>query len=56
MISIGILGGTGYTGKKLIQFCSNHPFVKDFEVYANTTANENLSTLFPDIEGLVEDK
>lgn len=56
MISIGILGGTGYTGKKLIQFCSNHPFVKDFDVYANTTANENLSTLFPDIEGLVEDK
>ncbi|MFA6025367.1 MAG: N-acetyl-gamma-glutamyl-phosphate reductase, partial [Ignavibacteriaceae bacterium] len=47
---------TGYTGKKLIQFCSNHPFVKDFEVYANTTADENLSTLFPDIEGLIEDK
>jgi len=56
MISIGILGGTGYTGKKLIQFCAAHPFVKDFEVYANTTANENLSTLFPDIEGIVEDK
>jgi len=56
MISVGILGGTGYTGKKLIQFCSAHPFVKDFEVYANTTANENLSSLFPDIEGMIEDK
>ena len=56
MISVGILGGTGYTGKKLIQFCSAHPFVKDFEVYANTTANEHLSTLFPDIEGMIEDK
>jgi len=56
MISIGILGGTGYTGKKLIQFCSAHPFVKDFEVYANSTADEHLITLFPDLEGIVENK
>ncbi|MCX6150513.1 MAG: N-acetyl-gamma-glutamyl-phosphate reductase [Ignavibacteriales bacterium] len=56
MISVGIIGGSGYTGKKLIQFCNNHPFVDGFEVYGNITAGENISTVFPEMSGWVDDK
>jgi N-acetyl-gamma-glutamyl-phosphate reductase len=51
MHSIGIIGGTGYTGKKLIQYLTLHPFIEDFEVYAKTSAGENLYEIFPDLNG-----
>jgi N-acetyl-gamma-glutamyl-phosphate reductase len=53
MISVGIVGGTGYTGKKLIQFCSAHPFVEDYQVYSGKSAGENLYDYFPDLMGLI---
>lgn len=54
MLSVGLLGGTGYTGKKLIQFCHQHPYISSFEVYANSSADETLWNLFPDLTGTVE--
>lgn len=54
MYSIGIIGGTGYTGKKLIQYLATHPFITEFQVYAKTTAGENLHDIFPDLDGLVD--
>jgi len=56
MISIGIIGGSGYTGKKLIQFCSQHPYVEDIEIYGFTKAGESLNTLFPELVNVVADK
>lgn len=56
MLSVGLLGGTGYTGKKLVQFCHQHPHVSSFEVYAHTTADELLWNVFPDLAGSVENK
>ncbi len=56
MISVGIIGGTGYTGKKLIQFCENHPFIEEYEIYANSSANEYLNNLFPDFYGVIPNK
>ncbi len=53
MISVGIIGGTGYTGKKLIQFCNAHPFVKDYQVYSGKSAGENLYDYFPELAGLI---
>ena len=55
MISIGIIGGSGYTGKKLLQFCENHPFIKDYKVYANKSAGQNLSQIFPDLVDQITD-
>ncbi len=55
MISVGLIGGSGYTGKKLLQFCSVHPFVKNIKVYGHTTAGEKLSTVFPDLLNIIED-
>jgi N-acetyl-gamma-glutamyl-phosphate reductase len=54
MLSIGIIGGTGYTGKKLIQYLALHPFIKDYKVYAKTSAGENLHNLFPDLSGYID--
>lgn len=55
MISVGIIGGSGYTGKKLLQFCSSHPFVGKIKVYGHSTAGEKISSIFPDLLNVVED-
>lgn len=52
MISVGIIGGSGYTGKKLVQFCDNHPFVNDYKIYANSSAGKFITELYPDLEGI----
>lgn len=56
MISVGIIGGSGYTGKKLVQFCSQHLFVDNFEVYGFTKAGETLYGLFPELMNAVSNK
>lgn len=53
MISVGIIGGSGYTGKKLVQFCNSHPFVEELKVYGNSTAGQNLYDLFPEFNNIV---
>lgn len=56
MISVGIIGGTGYTGKELIKFCSQHAFVKEYKIYANSSAGESLFSLFPDLIGILDNQ
>lgn len=56
MISVGIIGGSGYTGKKLIHFCTQHSFVENFEVYGFSKAGETLYNLFPDLVNISVDK
>ncbi len=55
MISVGIIGGSGYTGKKLLQFCENHPYVSDYKVYGSKSAGQTLTQLFPDLLNLISD-
>lgn len=55
MISLGIIGGTGYTGKKLLQFCANHPKIGDVAVYGNNSAGNRLLNLFPELMNTVND-
>ncbi len=56
MLSVGLLGGTGYTGKKLVLFCLQHPKIADFEVYANSSAGKLLWDIFPELNGVVPNK
>ena len=56
MISVGIIGGSGYTGKRLVQFCSQHSFIENLEIYGFTKAGESLYNLFPDLVNVTEDK
>jgi len=56
MISIGIIGGSGYLGKKLIQFCESHPFVDDYEIYGFNSSGENLFSISPELVNTTFDK
>ena len=54
MISVGILGGSGYAGKKLIQFCSEHPYVGEYKIYGYSSAFKNLDDIFPELCGIIK--
>lgn len=56
MISVGIIGGTGYTGKYLIEFLKQHPEVADFTIYGKSSAGSELLDIFPELLGLVENQ
>lgn len=56
MISVGIIGGTGYTGKHLLEYCSNHPYIENLTVYAKNSAGESLLSIFPELDGIVENQ
>jgi N-acetyl-gamma-glutamyl-phosphate reductase len=55
MISVGILGGSGYAGKKLLQFCNSHPFVSEYKVYGLKSAGTSLSGIFPELTDQITD-
>ncbi|MHB1688210.1 MAG: N-acetyl-gamma-glutamyl-phosphate reductase [Ignavibacteriaceae bacterium] len=55
MISVGIIGGSGYTGKKLIQYCSNHPLIEELKVYGNSSAGKSITSLFPEFDNIIQD-
>lgn len=56
MISVGIIGGSGYTGKNLIKYCSQHPFIKEFQVYGLNSANKSILELFPEFKGIIQNR
>lgn len=49
MISVGIIGGSGYTGKYLMQFCLNHPMIESISIYGHSTAGKTLHQIFPEL-------
>ncbi len=55
MISVGIIGGSGYTGKKLIQFCNSHPYINEYSVYGLNSINKKITDIFPELSGMVVD-
>ncbi|WP_430909604.1 N-acetyl-gamma-glutamyl-phosphate reductase [Maribacter sp. 2-571] len=54
MISIGIIGGSGYTGGELIRILLHHPEAKIDFVYSTTRAGKPLTTAHPDLQGGTE--
>lgn len=56
MISVGIIGGTGYTGKYLLEFIKHHTEIADYAVYANKSAGSKLVDIFPELLGVIENK
>jgi N-acetyl-gamma-glutamyl-phosphate reductase len=56
MISVGIIGGSGYTGKNLVKYCSQHPFIKEFQVYGLNSANKSILELFPEFKGIIQNR
>jgi N-acetyl-gamma-glutamyl-phosphate reductase len=56
MIATAIIGATGYTGKKLIQFCSAHPFISDVRLYAKFSAEKSLYDVFPEFCNIIDNQ
>ncbi len=55
MLSVGIIGSSGYTGKYLTKIIANHPKVKSFKLYANNNAGKNLYSVYPEFMNVIED-
>ena len=56
MISVGIIGGSGYTGKYLVQFCLNHPEIESVNIYGHSTAGMTLHKIFPELVNQFNDQ
>ena len=56
MISVAIIGGSGYTGKYIVKFVNEHINVSDFNIYANKSSGQTLHSVFPDLMGEIEDQ
>ena len=50
-LSVGIIGGSGYTGGELIRILVNHPKVSIDFVYSTTRANTHISDTHQDLLG-----
>ena len=55
MLSLGILGGTGYTGKMLVKYLSKHPDIKEITLYSKSSAGKHVLDVFPELKGEIED-
>ena len=49
MISVGIVGGTGYTGVELLRLLAQHPHVEILAITSRKEAGIEVSDLFPHI-------
>jgi len=56
LISVGIIGGSGYTGKYLVRFCLNHPEIEEVSIYGHTTSGMTLHAIFPELVNQFKDQ
>lgn len=54
MYTIGIVGGTGYTGSELLRLLAHHPEVSIAAVTARAEAGTRVDTMFPHLRGRVD--
>ncbi len=53
-ISVGIVGGTGYTGVELLRLLATHPAVELSVITSRSEEGVAVSTLFPNLRGVVD--
>jgi N-acetyl-gamma-glutamyl-phosphate reductase len=54
MLNAAIIGGTGYTGKYLLQYCSQHPLIDKMNIYAKTSAGRYIYDIFPELVNMID--
>ncbi len=54
MISVGIVGGTGYTGVELLRILCRHPEVKLAAITSRGEAGTAVAALFPSLRGRID--
>jgi len=51
MISVGIIGASGFTGAELLRLCAGHPELSVVVATADTLAGTGVSALYPSLAG-----
>lgn len=54
MVSVGIIGGTGYTGVELLRLLAVHPGVQLKVITSRGEAGKKVADLFPNLRGFVD--
>lgn len=54
MVSVGIVGGTGYTGVELVRILVRHPHVQLKALTSRTEAGQRVDAMFPSLRGLTD--
>lgn len=54
MISVGIVGGTGYTGVELLRLLLRHPDVQVSVLTSRTEAGKRVDDMFPSLRGYTD--
>ncbi len=54
MISVGIVGGTGYTGVELLRLLSQHPHCELRAITSRSEAGKPVASLFPNLRGVTQ--
>lgn len=54
MLTVGIVGGTGYTGAELLRLLSAHPEVKITAITSRSHAGTSVDVMYPSLRGYVE--
>ena len=54
MISVGIVGGTGYTGVELLRLLAQHPQAEVVTITSRAEAGRRVDDLFPNLRGHYE--
>lgn len=54
MITVGIVGGTGYTGVELLRLLARHPGVKLQAITSRGNAGTRVDEMFPSLRGFVD--
>jgi len=53
-VKVGIIGATGYAGKKLIQILIRHPYIEIVSLSAKLNAPTSISKIFPEFKNIID--
>ena len=51
MVSVGVVGGTGYTGVELLRLLVSHPDASVVTITSRAEAGRRVDDLFPNLRG-----
>ena len=54
MLTVGVVGGTGYTGVELLRFLVTHPQVELKYVTSRSESGSKVADLFPNLRGFTD--
>jgi N-acetyl-gamma-glutamyl-phosphate reductase len=54
MVSVGVLGASGYGGGELLRLLADHPDLQVTRVWANASAGQNVGALHPHVASLAD--